>query len=39
MEKYFTTRNTTECFSKLIKIGQFYFSVMAVYDNVEQFFP
>jgi len=28
-----------ECFSELIKIAQFYFSVMARYCNVEWFFP
>jgi len=28
-----------EYFSELIKIAQVYFSVMAHYANVEQFFP
>jgi len=37
--KYLATCNTTECFSKLIKIAQFYFSVMALYTYVERFFP
>jgi len=39
--KYFATYNTTECFSKLIKIAQFYFSVMALCAcaNRERFFP
>jgi len=37
--KYFATCNTIECFSELIKIAQFYFSVMAHYANVELFFP
>jgi len=37
--KYFPTCNTTECFSELTKIAQFYFSVMARYANVERFFP
>jgi len=37
--KYFATYNTTECFSELIKIAQFYFSVMARYANVERFYP
>jgi len=35
--KYFATCNTIECFSELIKIAQFYFSVMAHYANAEQF--
>jgi len=39
MWKYFETYNTIECFSELIKIAQFYFSVMADYANVEQYFP
>jgi len=38
-EKYFATCNTIECFSKLIKIAQFYFSIVAHYANVERFFP
>jgi len=33
-EKYFATCNTTECFSELMKIAQFYFSVMAHNANV-----
>jgi len=33
--KYFAPCNTIECFSELIKIAQFYFSVMAGYSNVE----
>jgi len=37
--KHFATCNTTEYFSELIKIAQFYFSVMADYANVERFFP
>jgi len=37
--KDFATCNTTECFRELIKIAQFYFSVMAHYANVERFFP
>jgi len=36
--KYFATCNTIECFRKLIKIAQFYFSVMALFANVERFF-
>jgi len=32
------TCNTIECFSELIKIAQFYFSVMAHYADVERFF-
>ena len=36
--KYFATCNTIECFSKLIKIAQFYCSVMAIYAYVERFF-
>jgi len=36
--KYFATCNTTECFRKLTKIAQFYFSVMALFVNVERFF-
>jgi len=36
---YFATCNTTECFSELKKIAQFYFSVMVHYANVERFFP
>jgi len=35
--KYFTTYNTTESFSKLIKMAQFYFSVMTHYANVNDF--
>jgi len=35
--KYFAT--SIECFSELMKIAQFYFSVMALYANVERFFP
>ena len=40
MAKYFSTCNAIECFSELIKIAQFYFSVMAnsYYANVERFF-
>ena len=30
---------TIECFNELIKIAQFYCSVMAHYANVERFFP
>jgi len=37
--KYFTSFNTIECFSELIKIAQIYFSIMAHYANVERFFP
>jgi len=37
--KYFATCHTIECFSKLVKTAQFYFSVMALYANVERFFP
>ena len=37
--KYFATCNTSKCFSQLIKIAQFQFSVMAHYANVERFFP
>jgi len=37
--KYFATCNIIECFSELIKIAQFYFSVMGHYANVERFFP
>jgi len=36
--KYFATSNTIECFSELIKIAQFYFSVMAHYANMERIF-
>jgi len=36
--KYFATSNTIECFSELMKIAQFYFSVMAHYANMERFF-
>jgi len=36
--KYFATCNTTECFSELLKMAQFYFSLMALYANVERFF-
>jgi len=35
--KYFATCNNIECFSELIKMAQFYFSVMAHYTNVERF--
>jgi len=35
--KCFATCNTIECFSELIKMAQFYFSVMAHYANVERF--
>ena len=38
-EYYVVTCNTFEFFSKVIKIVQFYFSVMALYANVERFFP
>ena len=38
-EIIFATCNTIECFSKLIKIAQFCFSVMALYTNVKRFFP
>jgi len=31
--------NNIECFSELIKIAQFYFSVMAHNTNVERFIP
>jgi len=37
--KYLVTFNTTEGFSKLIEMAQFYFSVMALYFNVERVFP
>ena len=37
--KHFATCNTTQYFSELIKIAQFYLSVMAGYANVERFFP
>jgi len=33
--KYLATCNAIECFSELIKIAQFYFSVMALNANVE----
>jgi len=36
--KYFATCNTIEYFSELIKIAQFYLSVMAHNANVERFF-
>jgi len=36
-EEYFIACNATECFSKLIKIAQFYFSVVAHYADVERF--
>jgi len=36
--KYFATCNAIECFSEL-KMGQFYFSVMAHYANMERFSP
>jgi len=36
--KYVSTCNIIECLSALIKIAQFYFSVMAHYANVELFF-
>jgi len=36
--KYFATSKIIECFSELIKIAQFYFSVMALYANVDKFF-
>jgi len=36
--KYFATSKNIECFSELIKIAQFYFSVMALYANVDKFF-
>jgi len=36
--KHFATCNTTQYFSELIKIAQFYLSVMAGYA-VERFFP
>jgi len=39
MAKYFSICNTIECLSDLIKIAQFYFSVMAHYTNMERFFP
>jgi len=32
--KYFATCNATNCFRELIKIAQFYFSVMAHYADV-----
>ena len=39
LAKYFATwKYTSECFSELRKIAQFYFSVMAHCANVEQFF-
>jgi len=37
--KYFAICNTLECFSELIKIAQFCFSVMSHFANVERFFP
>ena len=37
MAKYFSTCNTIECCSELIKIAQFYFSFMAHYANVDFF--
>jgi len=37
--KYFVTCNTTEYFSELKKIAQFYFSIMALYANMERVFP
>jgi len=36
--KYFATCNTIECFSELIMITQFYFSVMTHYAYMERFF-
>jgi len=36
MAKYFSTYNTIECLSELMKIAQFYFSVMAHFANVER---
>jgi len=36
--KYFAICNTIECFSKLIKNAQFYFSVMALYPTWNDFF-
>jgi len=36
--KYCPTCNTITL-QELIKIAQFYFNVMAVYANVERFFP
>jgi len=39
LAKYVATCNPIECFRKLIKITQLYFSVMAHYANVERFFP
>ena len=38
MAKDFATCSTTECFRQLVKIAQFYFSVMAHYANVDDFF-
>jgi len=37
--KYASTCNIIEYFNELIKIAQFFFSVMARYSNVERFFP
>jgi len=34
--KVFFTCKTIECLSELMKIAQFYFSVMAHYANVER---
>ena len=39
MGKYFATCNIIKFFSKLTKIAQLYFSVMALYVNAERFFP
>jgi len=36
--KYFATFNATECFSKLLKIAQFYFSIIAHYICGTYFF-
>jgi len=33
--KYFAACNAIECFSELIKIAEFYFSVMGLFANVE----
>jgi len=37
--KYFATCNTIECFSELIQMAQFHFSVMTHYANMERLFP
>jgi len=38
MTKYFSTCNTIECLSELIKIAQFYFSAVALTLMLNYFF-